>query len=844
MRKSITRTLRVLLIVVLLMVLLSVYGWSRWQALKHSLGLTVDWSSLHIGFKGLTFKQLHITQQGLNGTAIVINSQEASLSFFTLSIKKLAIQISSENTITSKDQSNTPTNISDILDTIDWAPTLVDIKDFTIELPCKKGSCTIAGQATLIQNKAANLPFSLQASLNNGDKPININADLYRKKQQSTLALNVLLADEPLITLSTQVDEKALTQWQGNFKLHKVKDTQSLLTWFNEWLPNQQILSQMPDSSEVTASWQFFFPNGLMTDSRPEKGLIDIEASLPNPLPIIKLGYLEGILTLRATINNYRPKIEKIATDLTLTHLSINMHSKELQPNSVTLKLQPLPLTDPDIERAIRLELSTKGKLATQLSADILVNKQTPTIIINNGLLAANTNKLSVSNYRFKQGEVSLPFEATITPNETHILFDKNSAISIEQLISTDFTANSLKLMANQLKVILSYKDKSNLSLSITSPITLATSALKQTTLKTIGWSFKGNLNATKQQVILSGKLSNTKDLSANISFTTDYSKQLVINAKTPELFFRNVNMLANTFKDWPEFLEIVTGKATIESNITIPFTNAPISNKNTLKFAGLSGVYDRTDFKDLSGSAVITIVNNTLKIMLPDLALTEANPGIDMGPMQFSGEYTSPLKTPLLGTLTWKKAETSLFSGTVWATPSQLNLAQLPQTIDLQIKGIELTNILKAYPTDGLNGKGTLDGSLPITITKTGIGISQGKLGAREPGYIKFNSQAIQAVGQNNPNMRLVTDALEDFQYSILDSHVSYNAGTATLGLQIKGKNPNVENNQLINLKVNLEENLPALLTSLQLTDKVSETVRKRVQKRLQQSTSKKNTN
>lgn len=844
MKKSISRTLRVLLIVMLLIALVSVYGWSRWQALKHELDLTVDWDSLHIGFKGLTFKQLHITQQATNGTLIIINSQEANLSFLALTAQKLAIQITSGHTHPLGQPSDTPLNISEVLNSIEWVPKLVDIKDFTLSIPCETGQCLISGQAKLTQNNTTDLPFSLTVRLDNKDKPIHINADLYRKKPLLILKLNALLADEPLISLSSQINEEALTQWQGTFKLYKIQNIQSLFAWLNTWLPNQQILSQMPEASEATTNWEFFFPKGLTTDFKPENGFIEVDASLPNPLPIIKLGYLEGVLTLRATINNYRPKIEKLATDLTLSHLAPDLLPKELLPDSISLKLQPLPFTDLDIDRAIKFEFSTDGALSSQLSANILVTKQTPRIILNDAILTANTNQLSISGYRFKKSELSLPFKATITPTQTQISFEKNSFLSAQQFISTAFVANNLKLITEQLEASINYEDKNNLLLSIASPITLSTSALKQSAVKTIGWNFKGNLSATTKEAKLTGKLSNTKDLSATVTLTTDYTKQLTLNAKTPELFFRTSNMLANTLADWPAQLEIVTGKTTLESNLSIPFNKNPISNKNTLKFNGLSGVYDRADFRDLSGSAIISITNNTLTITLPDLALTEVNPGVDIGPLQFSGEYTSPLATPLLGTLSWKKAETGLFSGTVSAAPSQLNLAKLPQTLDLHIKGIELTSILKAYPTEGLNGQGTLDGKLPLSLTQTGIDITGGKLGARTPGYIKFDSPAIHAAGESNPSMKLVTDALEDFQYSLLNSQVSYNEGKAVLGLQIKGKNPNVENNQLFNLNINLEEDIPALLTSLQLTDRVSETVRKRVQKHLQQSASKNTTN
>ena len=91
--------------------------------------------------------------------------------------------------------------------------------------------------------------------------------------------------------------------------------------------------------------------------------------------------------------------------------------------------------------------------------------------------------------------------------------------------------------------------------------------------------------------------------------------------------------------------------------------------------------------------------------------------------------------------------------------------------------------------------------------------------------------------MAKTNSNMKLVFDALENFQYTVLSSTITYDtSGKLNLGLKLQGSNPNLQQGRAINLNVNLEEDLPALITSLQLTNKLNEVITKRVQKYLKQ--------
>ncbi len=200
-------------------------------------------------------------------------------------------------------------------------------------------------------------------------------------------------------------------------------------------------------------------------------------------------------------------------------------------------------------------------------------------------------------------------------------------------------------------------------------------------------------------------------------------------------------------------------------------------------------------------------------------------------------GKYSAPIDKPEQGQLNWQTAETQILGGRFWLEPATLDLAAARQQLEAQLQGVQLGDVLAAYPTEGLTGSGIIDGSFQVHRSPTGLSIDQGKLAARAPGgVLRFRSPKIQALSQANPAMRIVAEALHDFHYDLLSSDVRYDeSGKLNLGLRLNGRNPALEGGRPINFAINLEEDIPALLTSLQLSDRVSETIQRRVQERLQ---------
>ena len=84
---------------------------------------------------------------------------------------------------------------------------------------------------------------------------------------------------------------------------------------------------------------------------------------------------------------------------------------------------------------------------------------------------------------------------------------------------------------------------------------------------------------------------------------------------------------------------------------------------------------------------------------------------------------------------------------------------------------------------------------------------------------------------------MQLVTQSLEDFHFTTLNSQVNYDQqGTLSLAMRLEGQNPAIEQGRPIHFNINLQEDIPSLLASLQLTDKVNDIIKQRVQQRILQ--------
>jgi hypothetical protein len=88
-------------------------------------------------------------------------------------------------------------------------------------------------------------------------------------------------------------------------------------------------------------------------------------------------------------------------------------------------------------------------------------------------------------------------------------------------------------------------------------------------------------------------------------------------------------------------------------------------------------------------------------------------------------------------------------------------------------------------------------------------------------------------AGGVDQPGLDFALRALQNFTYTELEADVDYTAdGDLSLGVRLRGRNPDVEGGRPIHYNLNVQENVPVLLESLRLQRRVTEGVERRMRK------------
>ncbi|MCS8468482.1 YdbH domain-containing protein, partial [Pseudomonas aeruginosa] len=505
----------------------------------------------------------------------------------------------------------------------------------------------------------------------------------------------------------------------------------------------------------------------------------------------------------------------------------------ELRPSALGLRSEPLE-RDADSVTALRLAFTSEGastlKLETRL--DLLGISPWAARLVE-GRLQVDAPRLQYLGWKAERLVAEIPLEGRLDGQRANLSFGRGArlqAASLAEPSTLHLGQPRLDLAGAALE--LAYQP---LALHFAGPLQAQVGQLRQANLKPLAWTFEGPLDTTLERTSLKGRLSNGAGLAADIQLQRDAKTPLALSARLAEVFFRTGNPLAATLADWPGLLELGNGRATAAAGWKLDAAGASSLDLD-LTLKGLDGIYDRSELKGLGGSLALRLRGGQLSLDSPGLSLAEANPGLPLGPVSFRGRYEAPLSAPGSGRLSWQTLQSGLFGGQASVPAGSIRLGQAEQKFALRIQGIQLGEIFRVYPAEGLAGEGALDGELPLMLNRWKPSVSGGQVKAREPGYLRFRSAKIEALGRSNPGMKLVADALDDFHYDVLQSSVDYHEnGKLLLGLRLQGSNPDLEKGRPVNLNVNLEEDIPALLTSLQLSDRVSETIRQRVQERMQ---------
>ncbi len=750
---------------------------------------------------------------------------------------------------TADDKATTPLTLPANWQLPAMLPADVTLQQLVFNLPCGQNRCSyqLAAQVNISRQQ---LQYQLHiADTASAEIPrLTLNGSYQTVQQLPLLNMQLNLADNVQLTLSQQLSQHNGLNASGELSLDIAPPSPWLLQQFKQWqleLP-PDALAQFTAPLTLHSNWQLALPAqlDLAGISQNASGAWQLTANLPTPLTIPGLGRLQG--TVAAELGLQQGELSRYRLDSQLTLLQPRLPDALLQlganADAIHISLTADGKNPPQLTALpLHIALQSEGNSALSINTDVMLNLTPPISaqLQQAGLTLKQQQLTPAADTRLAGIELNSKFTAYWLADswqlDVHHLDTR-----IATLTAPDTQAHDLQLTVAAGRFS---GDSSFSRIKLKSDITLHVNQLTHPQLTSQSWQGQGTLNGDLGSgeltaLALAGRLGNAASLGLAYQLHYQSGQQpdtLQLNWQLDDMFLLAGNPLAATLSAWPQLLEFNRGR--LGGSGELQLLPAMMLQAN-VGLSGISGIYDRSLFKDLSSSLQLSYQDDTLQLATTDASLAEIQHGIIAGPLKLSAHYTAAADNITAGKLDLRQLQLLAMGGQVQVQPVLLDLALQEQEVLLQLKQIDLTQLLQQHPTTDLTGNGRISGTIPLLLGRAGASVKDGNIAAESPGgKLQYRPAAAQSMAAGNPGMQMVLEALDDFHYSVLSSNVSYDTtGKLLLALSLQGKNPALEAGRAINLNINLEEDIPALLTSLQLSSQISDKIKQRVQQRLQQ--------
>ncbi|QTF55616.1 YdbH domain-containing protein [Stutzerimonas frequens] len=838
-----------------LLPVLAAFAWHQWQGFKHEQGIEqLDWQGLWLSSSGISAKRVRYIQAPENGPSLATEATNITLdlaSLFhplpprSLHIEQLELDIRS---FTSAGDSEPPaTNLEQYERWAAWLPQRLTIADLRVSLPCAKGRCDERGALRFERKGESLLPLAGRLDLRRNEHRLSLIIDAQSAGPAESLILATLaIDDQPRLEARHQLDHSDRTlRWNGTLSVGSLPEAPWLLHWLGEWTATPTAaLPDMPTDMRIGAGWALALAQtvGGTYDWSNAAGELRLSAHIPAAWPVIGLGELQGDLDLAARGQDGLWLPTELKANLQLRPASTLLPDvpAALRPSQLNISVEPIATQVTPGQLPVQLRLETQGGAPSSLQARMRLATAPPySLDIEQARLQTRSTRLQLDALTLQNLDATLDFSGRADLQKVELQLQKSSQAKLALLATGEVVATQLSAtLPRTLALQIERNLEQPTAWRTEGPLELRLSRLEHPLLLAQGWRWSGQLKADSTALDANGSLSNDAGLTMALNLEQRWNGPLQVGGKLQEIFLRAGNPIAGSLAAWPASLELSSGRLSGDGKLTLPAGNGKPTANLTLEARGLAGIFDRSEISGLDARLTAQLRRDRLRLDVSELRLVELNPGFTFGPLLLRGHYEAAIDQPAKGRLTWQIAETQILGGRFWLPAGALDLAAPQQRLSARLEGVQLGDVLAAYPTEGLSGSGVIDGSFDVQRSAEGLSVRDGKLAARAPGgVLRFRSPKIEALGQANPAMKIVTEALHDFHYDLLTSDVRYDEnGKLNLGLRLNGHNPALEGGRPINFSINLEEDIPALLTSLQLSDRVSETIQRRVQERLRQ--------
>jgi len=353
-------------------------------------------------------------------------------------------------------------------------------------------------------------------------------------------------------------------------------------------------------------------------------------------------------------------------------------------------------------------------------------------------------------------------------------------------------------------------------------------------------WQARYSANPTFLTVQYSGQtLLHPLRIGGQIRFNLSQGEGVGTASLSPIQFAPRALVLSQLIQPWP-FPEMDVTHGTLSASGEVNFRKASSEADKPFHLTRLHGI---VDCKKIGGFVKPTIMEglttrveilgerDTVRIPPTPLHIKHilSAVGLTDTSLIFSSEPFLQTSVPILSI---SNAATHLLGGKISLAEARLDPSAATHEVTLQVRGLDLGEILRLEQQETVEGTGTLDGMLPLVISGSDVEVQHGLLQARSPGgtlQMDISEATASSWAKSQPNLNLIVQSLQNFHYSKLEVGVDYEKnGILRMATRLEGKNPDFRKGVPIHFNLNIEENIPALMKSLSLVKGLEDKIEK----------------
>lgn len=179
-------------------------------------------------------------------------------------------------------------------------------------------------------------------------------------------------------------------------------------------------------------------------------------------------------------------------------------------------------------------------------------------------------------------------------------------------------------------------------------------------------------------------------------------------------------------------------------------------------------------------------------------------------------------------------RAEWELAKGRISSSAFSFPLDNMTTDVTLTATKLDLPELFKIAPMEGLDATGTVNGTLPLEIRQGSAALNNGVLETEGSGFIRYNPQEPPAFLKDSSNKQIadLRVALQAFEYESLRMVLSGEVGkNQKITLQIKGKNKDFYDGHAVALNLNVEGPLQNVLKYKPGGQQIPDTIKKQLE-------------